>query len=573
MKRHGSRAGDITCRASESVARSLGVEANRAIPGNLAASLVLALVVVAMTALPGCTAYTSASAAKSQTATQTAGTDTQTAGSGVLSAGSTSLGFGSVTVGSAVTQSLSLTNTGTATVDVSQAQISGAGLSIVGSATGSIAAGQSSKIQIQFLPQAAGAVSGSLTLTSDASNASVTVALSGTGTEAAISVTPSSLNFGSVVVGSSASQPITLKNTGTANLTISQDSVTGAGFSVTGLSAETIAPGNSITFNAVFTPSGAGSDSGNISLTTDASSSATSIALSGTGTQAAISLSPSSVSFGSVVDGSTNSQPITLKNTGTANLTISQDSVTGAGFNVSGLSAQTIAPGNSVMFNAVFSPTAAGSASGSVSVTSNASGSATTVTLSGTGVAPTYVLTANPSSLTFASTNVGSSSSLGVTLTNGGNSQITISNVNSTNAVFATSGAGAGTILTPGQSTTLNVVFTPTASGSASATVTVASNATATPTISASGTGAQVSHSVDLSWGASASADVVGYNVYKGTISGGPYTKLTSSGLVSVLQYDDSAVQAGQTYYYVVTAVDSSNDESAYSNQVSATIQ
>jgi hypothetical protein len=76
--------------------------------------------------------------------------------------------------------------------------------------------------------------------------------------------------------------------------------------------------------------------------------------------------------------------------------------------------------------------------------------------------------------------------------------------------------------------------------------------------------------SASLSWNPSTSV-VVGYNVYRGTQSGGPYTKLNSSP-VSATTCTDSSVKAGQTYFYVVTAADSSNVESAYSNEVSASI-
>jgi hypothetical protein len=79
-----------------------------------------------------------------------------------------------------------------------------------------------------------------------------------------------------------------------------------------------------------------------------------------------------------------------------------------------------------------------------------------------------------------------------------------------------------------------------------------------------------ISHSVTLDWIASTSA-VIGYNVFRGTVSGGPYTQLNPS-LVTTTQYQDSSVQSGQTYYYVVTAVDSSHVESTNSNEVSATI-
>lgn len=78
-------------------------------------------------------------------------------------------------------------------------------------------------------------------------------------------------------------------------------------------------------------------------------------------------------------------------------------------------------------------------------------------------------------------------------------------------------------------------------------------------------------HSVSLSWTASTSTNVVGYNVYRGTTSNGPYTKVNSSP-VSATAFTDNAVQSGVTYYYVATAVDSSGSESAYSNQAQAVI-
>jgi fibronectin type 3 domain-containing protein len=75
---------------------------------------------------------------------------------------------------------------------------------------------------------------------------------------------------------------------------------------------------------------------------------------------------------------------------------------------------------------------------------------------------------------------------------------------------------------------------------------------------------------VALTWNASTST-VAGYNVYRSTVNGGSYTKINSS-LVSALNYTDSTVQNGTTYYYVTTAVDSSGNESAFSNQASAAI-
>jgi fibronectin type 3 domain-containing protein len=78
-------------------------------------------------------------------------------------------------------------------------------------------------------------------------------------------------------------------------------------------------------------------------------------------------------------------------------------------------------------------------------------------------------------------------------------------------------------------------------------------------------------HQVQLSWGASSSSGVTGYNVYRGGVSGGPYTKINSA-LVVGTNYSDSSVQAGKTYFYVTTALNGSGTESAYSNGVQATV-
>jgi fibronectin type 3 domain-containing protein len=82
---------------------------------------------------------------------------------------------------------------------------------------------------------------------------------------------------------------------------------------------------------------------------------------------------------------------------------------------------------------------------------------------------------------------------------------------------------------------------------------------------------AATQHSVDLSWNASTGSGVVGYNVYRGSVSGGPYSKINSA-LEAGTAYTDNAVTVGQTYYYVTTAVDGSGNESGYSNQVKAVI-
>jgi len=89
---------------------------------------------------------------------------------------------------------------------------------------------------------------------------------------------------------------------------------------------------------------------------------------------------------------------------------------------------------------------------------------------------------------------------------------------------------------------------------------------TQTETVTSAG-----SHYVSLAWTASASTDVAGYNVYRGTQSGGPYTEIGSTNSATT-DYTDLSVMSGDTYYYVVTAFDSSNEQSPYSNQAAAVI-
>ena len=181
-------------------------------------------------------------------------------------------------------------------------------------------------------------------------------------------------------------------------------------------------------------------------------------------------------------------------------------------------------------------------------------------------------LTASTTNLNYGNVTVGSSNILPVTLTNTGGSSISISNVTLSGAGLSIGGVSSGLILAAGSSATLNVTFAPSASGILNGSVTVTSNATnSTVTISLLGTAVQpVSHSVTLNL-APNSSNVAGYNVYRSSISNGPYTKLNSP-LVTSTTYTDSTVLANQTYFYVATSVDSAGNETAYSNQVSATI-
>jgi hypothetical protein len=176
-------------------------------------------------------------------------------------------------------------------------------------------------------------------------------------------------------------------------------------------------------------------------------------------------------------------------------------------------------------------------------------------------------LTANPASLSFGDVVLGSDATQTSTLTNTGSGDVTVSGVTSSGPAFMVSGVPGGTTLSSGQSAELTVTFRPTASGNATGSITVSSNASYSPTITLSG-GSPSPHSVALTWGAS-SSPVVGYYVYRGSAINGPYAKLN---LVAGTQFTDLSVQAGQTYTYVVTALDGNILESSFSNPATTTV-
>lgn len=100
-----------------------------------------------------------------------------------------------------------------------------------------------------------------------------------------------------------------------------------------------------------------------------------------------LSLSSASIDFGDVAVGSSSSQTLTLTNSGNASVTISQADLTGAGFSVNSI-LLTLAAGQTTTFDVTFAPATSGSATGSLSLISDAANSPTTLPLAGNGVAP-----------------------------------------------------------------------------------------------------------------------------------------------------------------------------------------
>jgi hypothetical protein len=276
---------------------------------------------------------------------------------------------------------------------------------------------------------------------------------------------------------------------------------------------------------------------------------------------------PISLSFGNVNVGSLGTQAVSVTNSGTANLVISTITSTNNAFSVTGISLPaTLTPNQSAAFSVVFAPTTAGNLSGTLSVNSNDTASPAIVALSGAGVALTRHLEVNPSNLTFTNITVGDNSSQPFTITNTGDGTATISAITVSGTGYTVSGFSLPLTLPAGQSANVNVVFEPPASGTDTGSVSISSDADDSSVVVAlSGTAVQPpDHLADLTWTQSA-GDVIGYNVYRGSQSGGPYILLNSS-MIDSTSYTDTTVSSG-TYYYIITAVDSSGNESLNSNE------
>ncbi|HWD79203.1 MAG TPA: discoidin domain-containing protein [Kribbella sp.] len=234
-----------------------------------------------------------------------------------------------------------------------------------------------------------------------------------------------------------------------------------------------------------------------------------------------LSISPAALSFGSVATGTSSAaQTVTVTNSGTAAAPVSSVAVSGD-FTQTNNCGSSIAAGASCTVNVTFTPTAAGSRTGNLTI--NASGVVNTVPLSGTGVAPGPILTANPGSLPFPDTSVGSASSgQTVTVTNSGTSSASVSGVASTGDFSQTNNCGT---LAVGASCTVTVTFRPTASGARTGSVSVSSNANNSPTsISLTGNGIGSDTNLALGKPATASSQVNGTQTAATATDGDPNT-------------------------------------------------
>ncbi len=410
------------------------------------------------------------------------------------------------------------------------------------------------------------------TLTASAAGLSKTFALELAAETPALSVSTTSLNFGDVQVNQPGGpRAVTLISSGTAPLTIRTAAVTGAGFTISGVSFPvTLNPGQTATLSIQFAPASAGAVSGAVTLSSNALSDGTAvIGLSGTGDAMPGVLNALSCSHGSMTGAGTDACTVSLTAAApvgglTVNLSSSSGSVTVPG-------AVTVAGG-------------ATSASFTASVAAVTSAQTATLTATAGSVSKTCALQLNAAeaALTLSSANVGfgsvsvnTPSTQSVTLTSSGTAPLTISAAAVTGAGFTLSGVTPPLTLNPGQTATLNIEFDPTSAGGATGSVLLTTNAASAAAVSIglNGTGQAVSYEVDLTWNAPADSTdpIEDYNVYRAVAGSSSYT-LVNTSPDSSMTYRDTTVRNGTAYDYMVESVDATGVESAPSNIYSVTI-
>jgi hypothetical protein len=370
------------------------------------------------------------------------------------------------------------------------------------------------------------------------------------------SLSSTSVPFGSVVVGQTATKTVTLTSSGNAPLIISSISVAGSLFKATGLTTPlTLNPGQSATLTLQFYSDHTSSFTGVVTISSNSTQGAATINMSGDGVPSVSGLTCNTQSYtGAGTDSCLVSLYGTAPDTGfTVSLSSSNSSVT--------------VPAS------VCVPAGAMSTSFSATVKSVSTSQTATLTATAGGIAKSFTvqlgtssgqLSANASSIPFGSVLINSPAEQSITLTSSGTSPVTISSIATTGAGFTGSGLAVPITLNPGQTAVLNVQFTPTATGNFAGQMTIVSNSSSgNITIGLNGSG--YGHKVQLNWNAPSSSAVAGYNVYRVASGSTSYQRVNSSALSSTT-FTDGNVQSGSSYTYYVTSLDGSGLESVPSN-------
>ena len=292
-------------------------------------------------------------------------------------------------------QTILVSNNSTGAVTVSNISVSGPFAFTGNSMPMTLKAGQSLPLNVTFTPNSPGTASGSLTITSTAANSPSLVSLKGTGMSTSgpldLTITPTSLNFGTATVShSSPTQTILVSNNSSGSITVKGVNVSGPFASAGNTLPATLNTGQSVTLNVTFTPTASGAASGNLTIASTAGNSPSVVTLTGTGVSSSgpldLTILPTSLSFGAVaVSDSSPAQTVVVSNDSSGSITVNAITVSVPFASTGDTLPKTLNIGESMTLDVTFTPTASGGASGSLTITSTAGNSPATVTLKGTG--------------------------------------------------------------------------------------------------------------------------------------------------------------------------------------------
>ena len=198
-----------------------------------------------------------------------------------------SVSFGNVPIGMANTQTVTVSNQGSVKVNLTQIAANGAGFSVSGlQLPASIAPNHTLAFTLRFAPLKAGAITGSVAISSTAINPLLPVPVTGSGVAGVLqlSADTSTLNFGGVDIGGTVTKTVKLTNTGNDKISVSGIVTSGTEFKSSGYAVPlTLAAGQSTSFQVEFAPKTSGNATGSVRVTSTASNSPDTIALSGIG--------------------------------------------------------------------------------------------------------------------------------------------------------------------------------------------------------------------------------------------------------------------------------------------------
>jgi archaellum component FlaF (FlaF/FlaG flagellin family) len=305
-----------------------------------------------------------------------------------------------------------------------------------------------------------------------------------------VTFSPTSVDFGNQLVETvSPTRSITLTNTGDATLTITSIRPNPVGtFQQFNDCGNSLAAGASCTIRVQFAPTTSGQTLGNISVADNAPGSPQKALLKGTGTVPPAILKPTAVDFGALAVGTTSAaKTITLTNQGSTSLTFNNVSTSSSDFAATSNCPSQLGAGASCTISVTLNPSAGGTRIATLSVNDSDPSSPQIANLTGVGTSGTAAL--SPSTLTFASQQVGSRSApQAVTLTNNGSTDLGIVTILTTGDYAQVS--TCGTALAPGASCSLKVSFVPSSAGTRSGFITANdTDATNFQTVTITGTG------------------------------------------------------------------------------------